>query len=355
MLLVVQWTARIVTATGYAGKLQEARNAMQSKGKVSYKSKLREEIAAIKSNPRSTAKPREDMPSGKDECMSLLTKREEELATCQAMQVVNVGRARGSSAGEMVSGDLKESFPGNLLVESYGDSLTCAKAYGGEDVARCPCCGWCGGKTDLVEHTDGRSASCPVCGSEPRHRDGCERLGRNPALFVPRNLHSDRPFRLLHFEPFQQLRDTLATVGGMHQVLLSVRAKEHSHTSDVLGVNVANLRFPDKFADGAILQHALEDASEFDEALSEVARVLRPGSWVLISVPCDHTGDAATPDCSELSSGNADPDCAVQWFSCAEFRRRVEKNGFLCPRGEKEADSHVNLLQEIQQMCVRAK
>eukprot|EP00211_Chloroparvula_japonica_P005340 CAMPEP_0119123946 /NCGR_PEP_ID=MMETSP1310-20130426/3707_1 /TAXON_ID=464262 /ORGANISM="Genus nov. species nov., Strain RCC2339" /LENGTH=360 /DNA_ID=CAMNT_0007113819 /DNA_START=52 /DNA_END=1134 /DNA_ORIENTATION=+ len=286
-------------------------------------------------------------------CAPLLRAREEELAACRAMPMGNSTRQTFGprrSTHERTSGDDE-----SLVVMYYRKSLACARERQGEGIVRCPCCGWCGAKSELQGAK--RKVVCPNCHSRPRHRDGCERFGRDPSLFVPFNREANRPFRLLHFGPFDQMRLALATVRGLDQVMVDKLVKGYHYNKDTLEVDVTDLYFPDNFADGAILLHVMEHITAFDKGLSEVARVMRPGSWLLVNVPCDPNKGATTRDCRGLGSNEERMKCANQWdhvwwFSCADFRSRVESFGFRCPLpGQDERTD--SILYGLQHLCRR--
>mmetsp|Transcript_26630 Transcript_26630/g.74434 ORF Transcript_26630/g.74434 Transcript_26630/m.74434 type:complete len:313 (-) Transcript_26630:204-1142(-) len=260
--------------------------------------------------------------------------------------------AMGRATGNVATRDEGAVSRPNLLAKAFRESQECAAKSRVRDVVRCPCCGWCGAETDLIVRGNlGRHVACPVCGTYGRHRDSCERLGGNPALLSPRELHSHRPFRLLHFGPQKQMEHVLASVPDVDQFLVDKLAKGYRYNPDTLEVDITDLRFPTGFADGAILLHVLEHISEFDTALAEVGRVLRHGSWLLVSVPCEPSSNAVTRDCRGLQSNKERIDCARQWdhvwwFACKDFIARVERAGFRCPASEYNSVVH-------QSMCYR--
>jgi len=141
------------------------------------------------------------------------------------------------------------------------------------DAVECPCCGrtWSGFAPDR-----GRgNALCPGCGSHERHRAQW--------LYLSRDLNlGSEPLRLLHFAPEYSLRGLIEARPAVDYV---------SADLDPAGVDVqadiTALPFEDGTFDAILCSHVLEHVDDDRSAMSELARVLRPGGWLLVLVPLD--------------------------------------------------------------------
>eukprot|EP00929_Paragymnodinium_shiwhaense_P065031 TRINITY_DN32645_c0_g3_i1.p3 TRINITY_DN32645_c0_g3~~TRINITY_DN32645_c0_g3_i1.p3 ORF type:complete len:119 (+),score=10.35 TRINITY_DN32645_c0_g3_i1:679-1035(+) len=84
--------------------------------------------------------------------------------------------------------------------------------------------------------------------------------------------------------------------------------------------------------------HVLEHVPEYEKAIQEAYRVLRPGGVAIIEAPCIHRDFPPTRDCRPLTSteertfGCRQPD-HIWDFRCDDFFQVVEAAGFLCTDG----------------------
>jgi SAM-dependent methyltransferase len=114
---------------------------------------------------------------------------------------------------------------------------------------------------------------CPLCGSAERHRLAWLVLDGASDLFAGERT-------LLHVAPEGCLRTALARRKQLRYV-----------TADLIDpsvdcrVDVATLPFADASFDAAICLMVLQHVADPPRALGELSRVLRPGGWVLLSVP----------------------------------------------------------------------
>jgi SAM-dependent methyltransferase len=90
------------------------------------------------------------------------------------------------------------------------------------------------------------------------------------------------PLRLLHFAPEYALRERIEALDRVDYVTADL---------DPAGVDVqldiTAMPFGDDEFDGVICSHVLEHVDDDRAAMSELARVLRPGGWLLVLVPLD--------------------------------------------------------------------
>lgn len=213
----------------------------------------------------------------------------------------------------------------------------------------CPCCGWSG------EMFDGKTFSgvgktipdrrCPRCRTLERHRKACAMFGCRSKTSSPNNhtllanrIHEDTPFRLLHFGPEKAMVKYIDSfLPSIAQVGVDFFAEGYSSSlydkERTLHADVTNLKFPDNFANGIIILHVLEHIPVLETAINELIRVLSPGGWAMIEVPCMKEGD--TKDCRHLKNSTEDLiECAGQrdhvWkFNCIDFKDRLEENSSL--------------------------
>jgi len=141
------------------------------------------------------------------------------------------------------------------------------------DAVECPCCGrtW----SAFAPAWNRPDAICPGCGAHARHRalwlylrDGVE-LGR-------------KPLKLLHFAPEYALRGRIEALGGVDYVTADLDPAGVDVQLDITG-----MPFEDSAFDAIICSHVLEHVPDDRAAMSELARVLRPGGWLLVLVPLD--------------------------------------------------------------------
>ena len=141
------------------------------------------------------------------------------------------------------------------------------------DAVECPCCGrtW----SAFAPAWNRRDAICPGCGAHERHRALWLYLRDRLAL-------GSAPLRLLHFAPEHALRGPIGALDAIEYVTADL---------DPAGVDVqldiTDMPFGDAEFDAIVCSHVLEHVPDDRAAMAELARVLRPGGWLLVLVPLD--------------------------------------------------------------------
>ena len=139
----------------------------------------------------------------------------------------------------------------------------------------CPCCGWRGARfLNFVgyDETLGNYV-CPRCGSHARHR--------GLAVFLRQYLAARKEVvRLLHFAPERGIAANLAANPKVSYVTLDMAR----HAVSVRG-DIVRIPFRERAFELIICCHVLEHLPADAPALSEIARVLKPGASALIMVP----------------------------------------------------------------------
>jgi SAM-dependent methyltransferase len=148
----------------------------------------------------------------------------------------------------------------------------------------CPCCGELA--TSFLPHGVKRreNARCPNCGSVERHRLQWLYLRDKTDLFT-------EPHEVLHFAPesgLQRHLKSLPTIKYHGADLKSVRAEEH--------FDICAIPYPADSFDVILCSHVLEHVPDDRRAMSELFRVMKPGSWGLIEVPFDGKLDETQED-----------------------------------------------------------
>lgn len=149
------------------------------------------------------------------------------------------------------------------------------RAYGrfnlrGEGV-ECPVCHWQGHAFMAYRHRS--SAQCPKCGALERHRFLSHYIATKQHL-LEKDLH------VLHFAPEPFLRKKFASTWGSNYVTTDL------YESDVdIQMDITNNYFRDDLFDLVICSHVLEHIADDAAAMSELARVLKPGGNLLVQVP----------------------------------------------------------------------
>ncbi len=141
----------------------------------------------------------------------------------------------------------------------------------GDDV-ECPCCG--GSFREFMPGRDGSNPICPRCGAQARHR----------ALWLylheRTNLYSEE-LSVLHFAPERALR-RIAEAPKLHYLSADLDAPDAMEHFDITAIP-----YPDDSFDVILCIHVLEHVPDDRAAMSELARVLRPGGWAIVMVPLD--------------------------------------------------------------------
>jgi SAM-dependent methyltransferase len=141
------------------------------------------------------------------------------------------------------------------------------------DAVECPCCErtWSAFAADWNRP----NALCPYCGSHERHR--------GLWLYLRDRIELGRePLKLLHFAPEFALRGRMEAL----ETIEYVTADLDPSGVDVR-VDITDMPFPDGAFDAILCSHVLEHVEQDRAAMSELARVLSPGGWLLVLVPLD--------------------------------------------------------------------
>jgi SAM-dependent methyltransferase len=227
--------------------------------------------------------------------------------------------------------------PSKLVVQSVNPFLehlhrSCNRT------TRCSCCGWCGDELLRIRYGRGqwRAAECPICGSRERHRSACERM----ATDVPWRSESPSPFRLLHFGPQSQMATEVERVRPRVDQWRVDYFQHAGYTYDqwTHHADVTRLQFPSDSMDAIIIVHVLEHVWAIEDALSELARVLRSSNsaeaWMIVEVPCSTTlqqSIACSPNSTSTERRRRCGQFDHYWlYSCDDFYRRVSEAGFVC-------------------------
>ena len=141
------------------------------------------------------------------------------------------------------------------------------------DAVECPCCGrtW----SAFAPDWNRPNALCPYCGSHERHR----------ALWLYLRDRMDlggEPLKLLHFAPEFALRGRIETLPAIEYVTADLDPAGVDVQVDITG-----MPFEDRAFDAILCSHVLEHVEDDRAAMAELARVLRPGGWLLVLVPLD--------------------------------------------------------------------
>jgi SAM-dependent methyltransferase len=143
-------------------------------------------------------------------------------------------------------------------------------AYRGDNV-ECPCCG---SRFDRFKPglTNAAIRVCPRCGSHDRHRALWLWFDRHPELLEP-------GAEVIHWSPEWVLSRRLRAVAG-----LRYRSVDLDAGAD-LQADITDVPLPDASVDLVVCSHVLEHVDDDRAAMSEIARVLRPGGRAVLLVP----------------------------------------------------------------------
>ena len=195
--------------------------------------------------------------------------------------------------------------------------------HGHQHGVKCPCCGHAALEFDPLPPPWSRAnAVCPKCRARERHRMTCLSIGLRE---VP-----DTTTEIIHFGPHEQMSVVLDRTFLQKKVDFFQSGYAYKDT-EFANVAALDATFTEKFG-GAIILHVLEHVPELDVAIGELHRVLRPGGWLYVEVPC--TPQGKTRSCLGMSEENKRNHCGQKdhvWnFNCGSFRARVEAVGFDC-------------------------
>ena len=148
---------------------------------------------------------------------------------------------------------------------------------------RCPCCRWrvrsFVSKGSLIRKSE--TGYCPRCNAKARHRRIWLYLERHTDLF-------SRRVEFLEVAPWWALARRLRRLPDVRYVGMDIKPSLAQVT--LLG-DVARIPLKSGAMDAAICIHVLEHVPDDRSAMAELFRVLKPGGWILVSVPLrlDHT------------------------------------------------------------------
>jgi SAM-dependent methyltransferase len=164
---------------------------------------------------------------------------------------------------------------------------------------------------------------CPVCSSTDR--------GRLYTLFIkkkiPKNLTSK--FKIIHFAPDNGLREFLQKQPNIEYVSSDFNFGGVDLHLDLRDMNSISSDSLDSFICSHILEHIVED----DLAISELFRVLKPGSWGILMAPI-MLGLSKTHEDPQIKSqedrikayGMEDH---VRMYSKLDYIEKISKPGFI--------------------------
>jgi SAM-dependent methyltransferase len=141
--------------------------------------------------------------------------------------------------------------------------------------AHCNICRWTGPSFGGPAHSEG--ALCPRCGSIARDRFLFRALQARVDPPAP-----DRRLRLLETSP--RLGPAYRQAMGRWFDYLCSDFDERAHAG-MVRIDLQAIDLPTADLDVILTPHVLEHVPDTDRALSELARVLRPGGWLLLQVP----------------------------------------------------------------------
>jgi hypothetical protein len=137
----------------------------------------------------------------------------------------------------------------------------------------CTCCGTL--SPSFLPHgvNPRENARCPSCGSLERHRLQCHYLRTCTNLFTAR-------LKVLHFAPEAGLQRLLKSLPNLiyHSADLSSRWADERF-------DICDIPHPTDSFDVVLCSHVLEHVPDDRKAMSELFRVMKPGSWGLIEAP----------------------------------------------------------------------
>ena len=256
------------------------------------------------------------------------------------------------------------SFPSTEVSLPFRDSMQAlldSHNSGHRKKHICPCCGF---QSDNFDPHSGRTnAKCSNCQAMERHRRACavigggsRRAGRGEYLPLKGRA---TPFRLVHFGPHIQMEKML-NLPNIDQVSLDYFASGYSYSQNVLHGDVTNISLPTGFASGIIILHVLEHIADIDRALSELVRILDPGGWLLIEVPCRNRQDHVHMDCRGNMTKEERKLCAGQWdhqwvFDCQFFKEQnLLKAGLDCYTVDGSDPSDLGIFQVLASQTLSA-
>ncbi len=208
----------------------------------------------------------------------------------------------------------------------------------------CPICGYQGRFLSL-ERGQRLDARCPGCGSRERHRLQHLFLSEGGVWKLAGQ-------RILHFAPERFMLKLMR--GNKLYVSADLRQPDAGMHMDATAIP-----FPDASFDVLIAHHLLEHIPDDAKALSEFARVLRPGGLALLAVPQNHAAAETDEDLSltdpvqKFWRFTANDHCRLYG---RDFAGRVASAGFsVTPYVRPPADQlrYALLREDVLYVCTR--
>lgn len=169
----------------------------------------------------------------------------------------------------------------------------------------------------------GREHRCPVCFSEPRHRNAMICLYEHAPLFS-----STDPLRVLHVAPELCMMDYFLSRPNMDYDSIDLCSRLAGEKMDL-----RCLQFPDKHFDFIYCSHVMEHIRKDRQAMEELFRVLKVGGVALVMVPI-RTGptieDPAVTSPEERNQRYHHPDHVRCYGN--DFEEQLEAIGFQVAR-----------------------
>jgi hypothetical protein len=116
---------------------------------------------------------------------------------------------------------------------------------------------------------------CTKCSSTDRERHLQLYLS---ALSILDDLNGKR---VIHFAPELHTRSLIKAANPQEYIMCDIAPK----SADIRQMDLLNLDFPDDSVDLVIVNHVLEHVPDFEKALSEIRRVLKPEGMAIMQTP----------------------------------------------------------------------
>jgi SAM-dependent methyltransferase len=143
---------------------------------------------------------------------------------------------------------------------------------------QCNICGWSFRKFAQNSGTQ-FELQCPFCGSRPRHRTYLTYFKERTDLF------DGKPKRMLHVAPEASLTPVFRSAPNIDYLSGDLNPGNPEIGEVMVKLDVTDIQYPDNSFDVIYCSNVLEHVPEDRRAMRELARVLKPGGWALISVP----------------------------------------------------------------------
>ncbi len=142
---------------------------------------------------------------------------------------------------------------------------------------RCPVCNW-SLRSFTVKHgliSASADGYCPRCNAKARHRHVWRYLQKKTNLF-------NENLRFLEVAPWGSFASRFSGMSNIEYIGMDLDPG-YAFTTVAGDLSAAPLR--DDTVDGALCIHVLEHVDDDRRAIKELFRVLKPGGWVVVSVP----------------------------------------------------------------------